>query len=50
MWNGDERRRANISCISGWVWAEEAIWYHSSVQVMGSRTGEFPDPSAYRAW
>jgi hypothetical protein len=29
-----------------WVWAEEAAWYHSSVQVVGSRTGEFLDPSA----
>jgi hypothetical protein len=27
-----------------WVWAEEVMWHHSSVEVVGSRTGEFPDP------
>jgi hypothetical protein len=27
-----------------WVWAEEAMWHHSSMQVMGSQTGEFSDP------
>jgi hypothetical protein len=27
-----------------WVWAEESVWHHCSVQVMGSQTGEFPDP------
>jgi hypothetical protein len=28
------------------VWAEEAAWHHSSVEVVGSQTGEFLDPSA----
>jgi hypothetical protein len=32
-----------------WVWAEEATWHHSSMQVMGSWIGEFPDPLARRA-
>jgi hypothetical protein len=27
-----------------WVWVEEAMWHHSSVQIVGSRTGEFRDP------
>jgi hypothetical protein len=25
-----------------WVWVEEAAWHHSSMQVVGSRTGNFP--------
>jgi hypothetical protein len=27
-----------------WVWANKVGWHHSSVQVVGSRTGEFSDP------
>jgi hypothetical protein len=26
------------------VWAEEVTWHHSSMEVVGSRTGEFPNP------
>jgi hypothetical protein len=29
-----------------WVSAEEAAWHRSSMEVVGSRTGEFLDPLA----
>jgi hypothetical protein len=32
-----------------WVWAEEVAWHHSSVEVVGSQTGEFPDPPPQHA-
>jgi hypothetical protein len=32
-----------------WVWAKEDVWYRSPVEVVGSRTGEFPDPPPQHA-
>jgi hypothetical protein len=33
-----------VQTLVTWVWAEEVMWHRSSMEVMGSWTGEFLDP------
>jgi hypothetical protein len=46
----DPEQSRNLARTPLWrVWAEEAVWHHSSMEVMGSRTGEFLDPAVCNA-
>jgi hypothetical protein len=39
-----EQSNSLVRSLERWDWVEKAMWHRSSMQVVGSRTDEFPNP------